>query len=249
MSQLVVDYSIIIPAYNEAKRIAKTLNQAVKFFSSKQEGWEIIVVDDGSTDSTRQVVEALQLPNVRVVDYGHNGGKGFAVAYGMSVAKGQWLLMADADNSTPIEQFDNLHRYAGEYEVIIGSRYVKGAHVIVKQTLARRLFSRLGNILVQALILPGLRDTQCGFKLFSAEAAKRIFPRQTITGWGFDMEVLHIARLYGYQIKEVPINWYNDEQSRLQSGRVFSRTLKELLIIRWNSWVGRYRLSDQPVNS
>lgn len=233
--------SVVVPAYNEAQRIAPTLQTIQQFFATLNYEYEVLVVDDGSKDDTAKVVTGLNLPRVRVVTYGGNRGKGFAVNYGAKAATGDWILMTDADNSTPIEEFNKLFAATERYEVIIGSRYMKKSVIAVKQSTPRIVLSRLGNLLVQLLLLPGLSDTQCGFKLFSAAAAKKIFPLQSIWGWGFDMEILRIAKEQGYKIKAVPVTWRNDDQSRIQSANVFTKTLKELLTIRLNSWSGKYR--------
>jgi dolichyl-phosphate beta-glucosyltransferase len=233
--------SVVIPAYNEESRITSTL-QAVSSFLSKQNfEYEVLVVDDGSRDKTIVTVEGLALPNVRVVTYGRNRGKGFAVNYGMKQATGDWILMTDADNSTPIEELTKLLAVTDTSEVVIGSRYIRESHITLRQGVPRIVMSRLGNLLVQLLILPGIRDTQCGFKLLSAKAARDILPLQTIWGWGFDMELLRIAKEQGYKIKEVGVTWQNDDQSRIQSSSVFTKTLRELFAIRQNSWRGQYR--------
>lgn len=232
--------SIIVPAYNEENRIAPTLQIINTFFASQNYSYEIIVVDDGSKDQTTTVVNNLKLPHTQVISYGGNRGKGYAINFGVKASSGDWILMTDADNSTPIEQFSKLFTQTDQFEVIIGSRYMSGSTVTVKQSTPRIVMSRLGNLLVQLLVLPGLFDTQCGFKLFSASAARAIFPLQTIWGWGFDIEILRIAKEQGYKIKQVPITWRNDDQSRIQSANVFTKTLKELVAIRRNSWQGRY---------
>lgn len=239
--------SIIVPAYNEEGRITKTLQAISGHFQRKKLSYEIIVVDDGSRDSTIAVVEKLRLPNLQVVTYGVNRGKGYAVNYGVKSCHGEWILMADADNSTPISQFDNLWLQTDSYQVIIGSRYAKGSHIAIRQGIPRIVLGRMGNWLIRALILPGIKDTQCGFKLFSRRAAQEIFPLQTIWRWGFDMELLVIAKECGYKIKEVPITWLNDEQSRIQSSRVFTKTLLELLAIKKNSLLGRYKKHSRPI--
>lgn len=233
--------SVIVPAYNEAKRISQTLRSIDKYLADKHWSYEILVVDDGSSDQTQTVVNQLKLPNVRLLSYDQNRGKGYAVCFGVKHARGEWVLFTDADNSTRIEELDKLWPATRQYQVIIGSRYLPGSHIAIKQPTPRVVLSRLSNLLIQALILPGIRDTQCGFKLFRRIEAKEIFRRQTIWGWGFDMEILRIARELGYKIKEVPITWYNDEQSHIRSSRVVWRTLKELLTIKNNSLAGHYR--------
>ncbi len=236
-----MDVSVIIPAYNEEKRIGKTLPIIHDFFDKLELSYEILVVDDGSKDKTAQKVEDLNLSNTKVISYGENRGKGGAVNFGAKNAQGDWILIADADNSTPIEEFSKLFAEHDKFEVIIGSRYINGSNIAIKQSFSRRFASRLGNILIQILILPGIKDTQCGFKLFSKSAAEKIFTKQTIWRWGFDFEILKIARVLGYKIKEVPVTWYNDEGTRLQSSRVFTKTLSELLTVRKNSNKGLYK--------
>lgn len=233
--------SVIVPAYNEAKRIAPTLRSIANYFEGRPEELELIVVDDGSRDNTRQVCEGLKIKELRVVDYGGNRGKGYAVNYGVQQAKGDWIIFTDADNSTPIEELAKLYNATDSHEVVIGSRYVEGSYVPVKQSAPRIIASRLGNALIRLVLLGGIHDTQCGFKMFSAAAAKTIFPRQTIFGWGFDMEILRIARENGYKIKEIGVTWRNDDASKIQSSRIFIKTLKELFMIKVNSLSGRYR--------
>lgn len=232
--------TIIVPAYNEEYRIAATLRAIEWYFERKKLPHEILVVDDGSTDETRRVVDGLGIPHTRVLSYLDNRGKGFAVNYGVQAARGAWIMFADADNSTPIDQFDRLWLEADSDRVIIGSRYLKESVITVRQAVPRIVLGRLGNLLVQLLILPGIKDSQCGFKLFEATAAKKIFAKQTIWRWGFDMEILRIAKETGLKIKEVPITWRNDEQSRIQSSGVFLKTLLELLSIKKNSLLGCY---------
>ncbi len=237
--------SVIVPTYNEEKRIVKTLKAINQFFAKKAISFEILVVDDGSRDKTAQVVEELAIAQLRFLSYGRNRGKGYAINYGVKHAQADWILFTDADNSTPIEEFDKLWPESTNYKIIIGSRYLPESHIAVPQPTPRVILSRLGNLLVQFLILPGIKDTQCGFKLFQRSAAKVIFARQTIWGWGFDMEILRIAKELGIKIKEVPINWYNDDQSRIQSSRVFFKTLSELFAIKRKSLLGAYKHKNQ----
>lgn len=236
-----VELTVVVPAYNEARRISKTLKSVSNFMRKTGLHHEILVIDDGSSDKTQAVVEALALPDVKVLSYGENRGKGYAVHYGVEHAAGAWILCIDADNSTPIQEFEKLWPAKQQYRVIIGSRYVRGSNIAVRQGVPRIIMSRLGNVLIQALILWGINDSQCGFKLFEAGAAEKIFARQTIWRWGFDMEILRIARELGYSIKEVPVKWLNDDQSKLQSRTVFVTTLGELFAIKKNSLLGRYR--------
>ena len=234
-NKILPEISVVIPAFNEARRLPKTLKAIYNYFSSKNYSYEIIVVDDGSCDNTLEKVANLNLPNIKILSYKANRGKGYAVNFGVRAARGKYIIFIDADNSTPFEQIEKLIPYLQDFEVVIGSRYLKGSNIKLKQPLVRRLVARLGNLLIQILVLPGISDTQCGFKMFRKSAARQIFSRQTIWRWGFDIEILLISRKLGYKIKEVPIDWYNDEGTKIQSPMVFLTTLGELLHIKINS--------------
>lgn len=236
-----IHLSVVIPAYNEEKRIKKTLNYILKILARADFAWEIIVVDDGSADKTVEAVESVQDKNIVAYRYEKNRGKGYAVNYGFKKAVGEYILFADADNSTPFEEIFDLLRETEHFNVVIGSRKLSGSHIKVKQPLVRRIGARLGNLLIQALLLPGYPDTQCGFKLFSADCAKKIFSRQTVWRWGFDIEILYIAKKLGCRIKQVPVDWYNDERSTIQSPKVFTQTLRELFKIKSNAISGVYK--------
>jgi dolichyl-phosphate beta-glucosyltransferase len=233
--------SVVIPAYNEENRLTETLEIIIQYLSVQEYPWEIIIVDDGSKDKTAEVAESMSCPNLRVIKHNPNQGKGAAVKTGMLAAVGQYRLFCDSDNATPFEEIEKLWPVIDEKTVVIGSRYMKGSQIVIEQTFLRRLLSRLGNILIQIILLPGLPDTQCGFKMFTAEAAERIFSRQTISRWGFDMEILYLARKLGYKVRQVPVNWYDRAGSKVQSSKVFLKTFSELFRIRWNSLVGKYR--------
>lgn len=238
------ELSVIIPAYNEAKRLPKTLQDAATFLQTYNKIVEVIVVDDGSSDDTSVVAlqYADKFENLRVLHDKNNHGKGYAVKKGMLEATGEWRLFMDADNATPLKEIELLWPYTGKYHVIIGSRHLKTSHVVIDQPWYRKMISRLGNRLIQFLVVKGIVDTQAGFKLFSKEATERIFSQQRILRWGFDMEILAIAqKIYGYRIKEVPISWYNSAESRLRPIRDSWRTLKELLRIKWNLIRGVYK--------
>lgn len=234
--------SVIIPAYNEAERLPLTLFDIDKYLSQASFSYEIIVVNDGSKDNTAQVVENLMpiIKNLKLINNKFNQGKGGVVAQGMLEAKGNIRLFTDADNSTSIDQVEKFFPYFKEgYQVVIGSRAVKGAEIPVKQPFYRRILGRIGNLIIQILVLPGLKDTQCGFKAFTEEAAKDIFSRLTIKRWGFDVEALVIAKVLGYQIKEVGIRWINDPRSKVKPSAYF-QMLYEVLKIRLNLWLKKY---------
>jgi len=235
--------SVVIPAYNEQLRLKSTLETIFLFLKKQKYTWEVIVVDDGSLDRTQAVVKEVMKTQkqLRLVSYHANRGKGYAVNFGMSKAVGELTLFCDADDATPFEQVDKLLAHINNYPVVIGSRHIKGSNIILKQTFLRRLAARLGNFLIQLLLLPGISDTQCGFKLFRSSNAKELISRQTIWGWGFDMELLYIARKLGDKIKQVPIDWYDREGSKIQSPEVFLATLSELIRIRYRAIIGLYR--------
>lgn len=226
--------SIVIPAYNEEGRnLIDTLQKVEDFLGSQSYEAEVVIVNDGSKDKTEEVTKDWigKRPNFRLVSYQPNQGKGYAVKTGMLQAKGEWRLFMDADSSTDISEFKKLWEETKNFQVIIGSRYLEKDSIKEKQPLFRRVVSRGGNLLIRVLLGLKLTDTQCGFKLFSAKAAKEIFPLQTVNRWGFDMEILSIANKKGYKIKEVPVIWYNAGESRVSTKMTFA-TLKELWAIR-----------------
>lgn len=237
------DVSIIIPAYNEAGRITKTLQDIDQILTRENYSSEVLVVDDGSTDNTRGVIKQIKSDRIKLVGYPHNRGKGFAVNYGVMRAKGQFILFCDADNATPFEQIELLYKKIHDeaYDVAIASRHLAQSHISENQSAHRRAAARFGNWLIQMILLPGIADTQCGFKMFTRHVAQIIFTRQTIWGWGFDIELLHIARLHQLKIAEVPVRWMNMGGSKLQSPWVFLQTLGELLKIKYKSLRGVYR--------
>ncbi|MDE1970378.1 MAG: glycosyltransferase family 2 protein [Patescibacteria group bacterium] len=235
--------SVIIPAYNEGERITRTLLDIDAYLSKKTFSYEIIVVNDGSRDTTAELVRNHEkvVKYSRLIDNKENKGKGAAVRQGMLEAKGEYCLFTDADNSTSIDQIERLLPFFREgYNVVIGSRAVKGSIIPVPQPWIRRVLGHIGNGIIQILVLPGIHDTQCGFKLFSAEAARDIFSRLTVYRWGFDIEALVIARVLHHNIKEVGITWVNDIHSHVSSS-AYVQVLLETLRVRWNMWMKRYR--------
>lgn len=237
--------SVIIPAYNEAERIPKTLLDMDKYLSQAGFSYEVIVVNDGSKDKTAEIVEKMRalIKNLKLIDNKVNQGKGGVVAQGMLEAKGLIRLFADADNSTPIEQIEKFFPYFKEgYDVVIGSRAMKDSQLAVKQPFYRQILGRLGNLIIRLLAVPAIKDTQCGFKAFTEQAAEKIFSQLTIKRWGFDIEVLAIARLLGYRIKEVGIRWINDPHSKVKASAFFE-VLGEVIKIRLNIWRKKYNLN------
>jgi len=239
-----VDLSIVVPAYNEEHRIAPTLARLFAHLSSQAMRWEIVVVDDGSRDATCAVVEAAmaRIPNLRLVRQTPNRGKGAAVRRGMLEARGQIRVMSDADGSMPPEQLPRLLApiLACTADIAIGSRYADGARSNIKQPWYRIAWSRLANLVIQRSLVPGVRDTQCGFKAFTADAARALFGVGRIDGWAFDLEILALARRTGFAIAEVGVEWTDDRRSRVSPLKDMWKVVREALTIRKNLKRGVY---------
>lgn len=240
--------SVVIPAYNEEKRLPETLKKVRDYLNRQNITYEVIVVDDGSKDDTSKVSSRLikDWEEFKVVSYNPNRGKGFAVKMGMLAGRGDWRLLMDADNSTDLKEVEKFWKFTKPYtlnatpfDIIIGSRYLNKDSIKVKQPLMRRIVSRFGNFLIRILLNIKMVDTQCGFKMFSAASTEVIFPLQTIDRWGFDMEILAIAIKKGYKIKEVAVDWYDAEGSQVKKSAAW-KTLKELLSIKKNMILGKY---------
>jgi dolichyl-phosphate beta-glucosyltransferase len=228
--------SVVIPAYNEAKRIPLTLIDIDRHLRGVKYSYEIIVVNNNSTDATAEVVErfAHLVKNLKLINC-KVPGKGAAVKRGILEAKGEIRLFTDADNSTSIDQFSKMIPYFKEgYGVVFGSRDIKGAKMVPPQPWHKRQAGNIGNLLIQILLLPGIWDTQCGFKAFTEEAAKKIFPLIKIGRWGFDVEVLALAKKLGYKIKEIPVVWVNNPFSRVKLSS-YLQVLFEVFKIKW--WI------------
>jgi len=233
--------SIIIPAYNEEQRLPGSLQKIVTYLSAQDYGWEVIVVDDGSQDRTPEVVEefARQYPAVRLVRSAH-GGKGHACKQGIFAGRGRWLFLCDADLSMPIEELSKFVALCDEdYDILIASREVPGAHRYGEPAY-RHIMGRIFNLVVRICAVHSIRDTQCGFKCFRREVAHDIFSVQSISGWGFDVEILFVAQLRGYKIAEIPVEWYYGEHSKVSPLRDAINMFREVCQVRLNGWRGRY---------
>ncbi len=235
--------SVIVPAYNEEKRLPKTLKEIEKYLKTQSYDWEIIVVNDGSKDNTAEVVRGLflEVENLRLIDNKENHGKGYVVKQGMLEAKGNYRVFTDADNSTSIDQVEKMWpEFEKGYDMVIGSRDIKGAVLAVPQTWIRRRIGDVFNLMVQAVCgLWGIWDTQCGFKGVTKKATEDIFPKCVIDRFAFDPEILVIARKFNYKIKEVPITWVNDPESRVKFKSMI-KMAKDLFKIRLNIIKGLY---------
>ncbi|MEJ2734297.1 MAG: glycosyltransferase family 2 protein [Anaerolineae bacterium] len=233
--------SVIIPAWNEERRMSASLKQVAAFVQELSQSIEVIVVDDGSTDATPTIVEEFgqQHPFIKLIRNPH-GGKGAAVKTGVARAEGQYLIISDTDLSVPIQELPKfLPPTLDGYDIAIASREIKGAQRI-DEPYYRHLMGRVYNLLVRLVAVPGIQDTQCGFKAFRREVAREIFPYQTIEGWGFDVEILFIAQRLGYRIVEVPVIWYYGAESKVDPVKDTLCMLSDLWQVRRNAWRGLY---------
>lgn len=229
--------SVIIPAYNEAGRLPKTLRRFQEYFSAQPYNYEIIVVADGARDNTADVVRNMErdIKNIRLIERKKNMGKGYTVREGMLAAYGRIRLFADADNATDISHFDKMRPFFDEgFDVVICSRDAKDApdaKQSVSQAWWKRLLGNMGNLYIQWMVIPGIWDTQCGFKAFRDYAAEKIFSAAKINRWAFDVEALALAKCFRYKIGIIPANWVNDPLTTVSLTAYF-RTLWEVFKIR-----------------
>ena len=244
------ELSIIVPAFNEERRLPKTLDGIEAYLASRRFNAEIIVVDDGSTDGTAALVEDRRSgsPSLRLVSNGQNCGKGFSVRHGMLEARGEIALFTDADLSTPIEEADKLLAALreGAFDVAIGSRALDRSLIRVHQSPARELAGIIFNFTVRMITGLPFSDTQCGFKAFRRERARIVFEQQRCEGFGFDPEILFLAQRHRLRIIEIPVHWSHNSGSKVRVMIDSVRMFAELLTIRWNSWTGRYPRCRAP---
>jgi dolichyl-phosphate beta-glucosyltransferase len=230
--------SVVVPCFNEEQRLPRTIEQIERYLDGKHLDHELILVDDGSADGTRQVMDAAALRHgsVRVEALPHNRGKGRALAVGVEAAKGDEILLTDADLSTPIEELDKLQAALdGGAGVAIGSRALRASRVEVSQPIYRVLMGKAFNLIVQVVLLPGIWDTQCGFKLFRADVAKKVFARLSTDGFGFDPEVLYRARKQGVRIAEVPVVWRNSAETKVNPLRSSLDMFRHVIRVRFTA--------------
>lgn len=242
-------YSIVIPAYNESRRIPATLKAVLACIRRNAWDAEVIVVNDGSTDTTSEVVRDLarEAPEIRLIENPVNHGKGYSVRNGMLQARGDVVMFTDSDLSSPIEEAVNLFAaIAAGADIAIGSRWLESGRQTQRQPLYRQFFGRCFNAVTRMVMRLPFADTQCGFKAFTRAAAQTVFQLQTIERWGFDPEILFIALKRGFRIAEVPVAWAHDERSRMSYLKDGIKMLEELAIIRWNALLGRYNKRVEP---
>jgi dolichyl-phosphate beta-glucosyltransferase len=228
--------SVVIPCYNEEQRLPRTIEQIERYLDGQKKPYELILVDDGSADGTRQVMDAAveRHEGVRIEALPHNRGKGRALAVGVQAATGDEILITDADLSTPIEELDKLQAaLQGGAGIAIASRALRGSRVEVSQPFYRVLMGKGFNLIVQVVLLPGIWDTQCGFKLFRGDVAHRVFAGLITDGFGYDPEVLYRARKQGVKIAEVPVVWRNSAPTKVSAVRSSLDMLKHVFRLRF----------------
>jgi dolichyl-phosphate beta-glucosyltransferase len=249
MSPAGPELSVIIPAYNEALRLPRTLERIAAYANQFDREVEVLVVDDGSTDGTAAVAEAFRgkIPALRVVPNGRNRGKGFSVRHGVGEAHGRIALFTDADLSAPIEEADKLIAALEHFDVAIGSRAVNRSLITVHQSPRREFAGILFNKIVRVILRLPFVDTQCGFKAFLREPCRIIFEQQRIERFGFDPELLYLARHHGLRAVEIPVRWGHSPATKVSMLRDSMQMFADVFRIRWNALVGRYpRKSSKP---
>lgn len=240
--------SVIIPAYKEGKRMKDNLEECVKYFSDKKYAYEFIIVVDGSPDNTAEVARSYQekLKNLRVIENAENHGKGYVVRQGLLAAKGKYRLFFDADGSTSITHLDAfLPEFEKGYDVVVGSRDIQGAFVQIHQPKYREIMGNMGNWLIRIMLgLWNYSDTQCGFKMLTAKAAEAVASRMVVDRFGFDFEMLILAKKLGFKIKQLPVRWLNEEGSTvgLTGPNGFTQVLIDLFKTKWRLLTGKYNL-------
>ena len=236
-SEASLDISVIIPTYNEEKVIKKTILEGLEYLENNFNTWEIIVVDDKSEDNTLKVLKKIK--GIKILRNLKNHGKGYTVAKGVARAQGSLILFMDADNSTAIRELDNFLKYTSDYDLIIGSRALKDSQIKIKQSIFKRILGKIGNLIIRIMIFSKIYDSQCGFKLFSHKV-KPLFEKLTIEDWGFDFELIFLAKKYSLKIKELPITWSNNINSKVK-GRDYVKTLGQVFKVRFNDLINKYK--------
>lgn len=233
-----MDLSVVIPAYNEALRLRPTLRKVVDYLRGQGIDYEVLVVDDGSTDATAAIAEELAGEGVRVLRQSENRGKGAVLRVGVLESRGDAVLLLDADLSTPIEDLERLRPRLQDAEVVLGSRAVTGSDITTRQPVYREMMGRTFNLLIRLLGVRGLRDTQCGFKLLSGDVARRLFRELRIERFAYDVELVWLARRHGYRVVEVGVRWADSSSSRVNPLTDSFRMFWDVLALRWRGWRG-----------
>jgi dolichyl-phosphate beta-glucosyltransferase len=239
--------SVVIPAYNEQQRLAATLDSVTAYLDGQDYDWDVTVVDDGSNDETSAIVRchSASVSRIHLLQYSPNRGKGYAVRHGMQRVTGAWRLFMDADNSTSIDHLDAIRPFLDDatFDIVIGSRRAPGARTVVHQSWWKEALGDLGGLWIRGIALPGIKDSQAGFKIFRSDVAERLFPLLTLDRWAFDVELLAIAQHFGYSIHEHPIQWFNDPDTKVTPGS-YVEALQDVLRVRHNLKHGVYGAPD-----
>lgn len=237
------EISLVIPAHNEEMRLSSTLCKVWNYLEANDYNFEIIVIDDGSHDRTPDIVReyAAKSRKIHLLRHDIRVGKGFSVKKGMLVSRGEYVIFSDADLSTPIDEIERMLFYLKNgHDVVFGSRALSDSRVIIRETWYRDKMGKVFGFLVRNIALPGVKDSQCGFKGFKRKVARDVFGRQTINGFAFDVEVLFIARRLGFRVKEIPVNWMDSPRSKVNPIVDSFKMLVELARIRLNDLKGKY---------
>ncbi len=231
-----MDLSVVIPAFNESLRLGPSLEKVVGYLGRQGLRYEVLVVDDGSTDSTGEVARSFASRGVRLLRQEVNRGKGAVVRIGVLASQGAEVLLVDADLSTPIEDLERLQPHLSEAEVVLGSRAVAGSDILQHQPFYRELMGRTFNFIIQVLGVRGLRDTQCGFKLLDGAVARRLFAEVTIESYAYDVELVWLAQRRGYRVVEVGVRWADSPSSKVNPLTDSARMFWDVLALRWRDF-------------
>jgi dolichyl-phosphate beta-glucosyltransferase len=229
--------SVVIPCYNETEVIEETIKKVKSFLQKNYQSFEILIIDDKSTDNTLEIIKKIN--NIKILRNLKNHGKGYSIKKGVKAATGDWILFMDADSSTDISELSKLSKYQKDYKLIIGSRALSASEIKIRQSWFKIFLGKLGNLLIKIVLCTNIRDTQCGFKLFDKEL-KTLFNKLTIDDWGFDFELIWLAKHNNFKIKEVPIIWYNHPDSKVK-WYGYLVTLLQVFKVRLNILINKYK--------
>lgn len=232
--------SVIVPAYNESKVLKKNLQEIINYLKNKKYSWEIVVVDDGSRDTTYKIAKDFSKKHVRAYKLSQNQGKGGALKEGFLKANGDYLIFMDADLSVPLSNIDEFLKYLKKFDVVIGSRRLSGSQIVVHQPFIRESMGRVFTLMTRFLMGTSLADFTCGFKGFKKEAGKKIFAASLIKRWSYDAEILFLAKHFGFSIKQVPVEWFNRIDSRVRLSDAVFTSFTDLIKIRIYAFMGKY---------